>query len=145
MADEIGLPVFIGDSSTDCSVLIRSVASGGEVGQAVAETIVLLHFSHTVVLPSAWHIVVRTLAYSAATLVSVLGGFHGYRNYCGLPFAKEASRAETLRDEIVFTEDIDRLHLGHDAESLKSREEAGVFRADGNHGNESAAPRAGNS
>ena len=96
----------------------------------------LLHPNQTIVLPSAWHIVVRTLGYSAATLISVLGGFHGYRNYCGMPFAKEASRAETLRDEIVFAEDIDRLHLGHDVESLKSAEEAGVFRADSNRSNQ---------
>jgi hypothetical protein len=103
----------------------------------------MLHLNQTIVLPSAWHIVVRTVAYSAATLISVLGGFHGYRNYCGMPFAKEASRAETLRDEIVFAEDLDRLHLGNDAESLKSAEEAGVFRADRNRSTESGEPSVG--
>ena len=97
----------------------------------------LLHPNQAIVLPSAWHIMVRTLGYSAATLISVLGGFHGYRNYCGMPFAQAASRTETLRDEIVFAEDIDHMHLGHDVDSLKSGEEAGVFRAGANRGNES--------
>jgi len=76
----------------------------------------LPHANHLFEIPTAWHIVLRTLMYSAATLLSTLGGIRGYRGYCRMPFEKQAAQAETLRDEIVFGDEFDKLHLAHDVE-----------------------------
>ena len=85
--------------------------------------------SGTFAVPSAWHIVLRTLMYTAATLLSAFGGLRGYRGYRSSAMAKEDARAQALRDEIVFADDFDRLHLRDDDENAKRVEEAGVFRA----------------
>ena len=83
---------------------------------------------HVPMLPTAWHIVLRTLMYTAATLLSAFGGLRGYRVYRSNPYLKQDARAQALRDEIVFAEDFDQLHLGDDVEGLKRAEEACVFR-----------------
>jgi hypothetical protein len=84
---------------------------------------------HSFAIPSTWHIVVHTLMYTAATLLTAFGGVRGYRGYRSGSFAKQDARSQALRDEIVFADDFDRLHLHDDVESVQKAEEAGVFRA----------------
>jgi len=78
-----------------------------------------LELHHTFAVPTAWHILLRTLIYTAATLLGGFGGLRGYRGYRGGRFAKQDACAQTLRDEIVFAEDFDQLHLGDEVETLK--------------------------
>ncbi|HXZ88887.1 MAG TPA: hypothetical protein VEF07_09960 [Candidatus Binataceae bacterium] len=64
-------------------------------------------------LPSDFDILVRVLLYAAGTALSALGGFHGYRGYRrfrGLPFANEQAKADQIRDEFVFGDDLDQMY-----------------------------------
>jgi hypothetical protein len=83
--------------------------------------------NHLFEVPTAFHMLLRVLVYSTGTLLSTLGGYHGYRSYRGVPFEREAVKAELLRDEIVFDEDFARLKLRHDIDSPTSAEAKGVF------------------
>jgi len=84
--------------------------------------------AHAIVIPTAWHIVMRTLMYTAATLLSAFGGLRGYRGYRTNRYVEQDARAQALRDEIIFAEDFDRLHLRDDVEGLQRAEQSGVFR-----------------
>jgi hypothetical protein len=83
---------------------------------------------HSFAIPTAWHIVLRTLMYTAVTLLGAFGGFRRYRGYRRGSVAKQDPRSQALRDKIVFADDFDQLHLRDDVESLKHAEQAGVFR-----------------
>jgi len=89
----------------------------------------LPHANHLFEIPTAWHIVLRTLMYSAATLLSTLGGIRGYRGYCRMPFEKQAAQAETLRDEIVFGDDVDQSASGPLLQKYKSGRRSGRLSA----------------
>jgi hypothetical protein len=52
---------------------------------------------------------IHILIYAAGTAVTALGGFHGYR-YCGSRFSKKGEEAESLRDEFVFGDDLDKMY-----------------------------------
>jgi hypothetical protein len=60
-------------------------------------------------LPGSLNMLVRILIYAAGTAVTALGGFHGYR-YCGGRFSKKEGEAESLRDEFVFGDDLDKMY-----------------------------------
>jgi hypothetical protein len=83
--------------------------------------------NHLFEVPTAFHILLRVLVYSAGTLLTTLGGYLGYRSYRGVPFEREAAKAELLRDEIVFDEDFAKLKLRHEIDSPSSFEAKGVF------------------
>ena len=66
-----------------------------------------------VTLPSDFEILVRVLLYAAGTVITAFGGFHGYRGYRrfrGLPFSNEQAKAEQIRDEFVFGDDLDQMY-----------------------------------
>jgi|ERR1022692_359600 len=84
--------------------------------------------SYVFEVPSALHILLRVLAYSAGAVISGLGGFHGYRSFRGTPSDREAAEAERLRDEIVFGDDFDKLGQGGGVEGLTSAEHDGALR-----------------
>jgi hypothetical protein len=83
--------------------------------------------NHLFEVPTAFHIMVRVLIYTAGTLLTTLGGYHGYRSYRGVPFEREDANAELLRDEIVFEEDFAKLKLRRDIDSPTAAEAKGVF------------------
>jgi len=60
-------------------------------------------------LPGSFNMLVHILIYAAGTAVTALGGFHGYR-YCGGRFSKKEGEAESLRDEFVFGDDLDKMY-----------------------------------
>jgi len=83
--------------------------------------------NHLFEVPTAFHILLRVLLYSAGTLLATLGGYRGYTSYRSVPFEREASRAELLRDEIVFEADFAKLKLRRDIDSPSSAEAKGIF------------------
>ena len=60
-------------------------------------------------LPSSWNMLIHILIYAAGTAVTALGGFHGYR-YCGGRFSKKEGEVESMRDEFVFGDDLDKMY-----------------------------------
>jgi hypothetical protein len=60
-------------------------------------------------LPSSLNMLIHILIYAAGTAVTALGGFHGYR-YCGGRFSKKEEEVESLRDEFVFGDDLDKMY-----------------------------------
>ncbi len=65
-------------------------------------------------LPSDFDILVRVLLYAAGSAITALGGFHGYRGYRrfrGTPFGNEQAQAEQIRDDFVFGDDLDKMHV----------------------------------
>jgi hypothetical protein len=83
--------------------------------------------NHLFEVPSAFHMLLRVLVYTAGTLLTTLGGYRGYRSYRGVSFEREAADAELLRDEVVFEEDFAKLKLRHDVDGPNSDEAEGVF------------------
>jgi len=81
-------------------------------------------------VPSTLHLLIRVLAYSAGAAISGLGGFHGYRSFRGIPFGREATEAERLRDELVFGDDFEKLGQESDVQGLSSAKDTGTFRTD---------------
>jgi hypothetical protein len=65
---------------------------------------------HVVIeLPGSFNMLIHILIYAAGTAVTALGGFHGYR-YCGGRFSKKEGESESLRDEFVFGDDLDKMY-----------------------------------
>jgi hypothetical protein len=65
---------------------------------------------HVVIeLPGFFNMLIHILIYAAGTALTALGGFHGYR-YCGGRFSKKEGEAESLRDEFVFGDDLEKMY-----------------------------------
>jgi hypothetical protein len=60
-------------------------------------------------LPGSLNMLIHILIYAAGTAVTALGGFHGYRYYGGR-CSKQEGEAESLRDEFVFGDDLDKMY-----------------------------------
>ena len=65
---------------------------------------------HVVIeLPGSFNLLIHILIYAAGTALTALGGFHGYR-YCGGRSSKQEGQAESLRDEFVFGDDLEKMY-----------------------------------